>query len=113
MANHGAGPMSRIESGPAATGQQRLNPRMACQFGRRSAYSPARVRGEIAGNIARRNSGQAKQTDAEVREILTYSAARSEDIVNGGVYVGGVAVIGKLTAHVKDRALRVRRDVFG
>ena len=34
MANHGASPMRRIESGPSGAGQKRLNPRVAREFRR-------------------------------------------------------------------------------
>src|SRR5258706_14651125 len=105
--------MSGIESSPSGTGQECLNPRVAREFRRRRVGIPVRIRREIAGNIAGRDSGQTEQTDAEVREILTYSAARTEYVVNRGVYVGGCAVIGKLTAHIEDHAVGVRRDVFG
>ena len=105
--------MSRIESAPAGAGQQRLNPCVARQFRRRGVRVAARSRSQIAGNIARRNSGQAQQTNSQMREILTFTTAQSEYVVNGRVYMGGAAVIIKLTAYVMHHAFGVCSDVFG
>src|SRR5271166_638869 len=105
--------MRRIESGPSGAGQKSLDPRVACQFGWRRLGIAGRVGSEIAGNVAGGNPRQAEQTYTEVREVLTYSAAAGEYVVNGGMDVGGAAVIAKLIAHVKNHALGVRRDIFG
>src|SRR5882762_7162466 len=107
MANHGASPMRRIESGPSGAGQKRLNPRVAREFGRCCVSSPRGIRREIAGYIASRNSRKAEQTDTQMREILAHSAARSEYVVDGRVYVRGPAVVSELATHVEDRALGV------
>src|SRR5208337_844376 len=113
MANHGAGAMSWIESGPSGAGQECLDPCVTRQLSRHGAGGMARVGGEIAGNVAGRNSGQAEQTYAQVREILAYSATRGEYIVNGGMYVGGAAIVAELIAQIRNHAFGVRGDVFG
>src|SRR5271154_1947946 len=113
VANHRAGPMRRIEAGPSGTWQQRLDPCVAGQFGRRRIGLAVRIGREIAGDIARGNSRKAQQADAEVREILADAAAGGEDVVNRRVHVGSAAVIAELIAHVDDHALGVRRDVLG
>src|ERR1700726_1022747 len=75
MADDGMCPICRIETAPACTGQKCLDPGMACQRGRRGVGVPIGIRREIARDITGRNSGQAEQADAQVREILTYSTA--------------------------------------
>src|SRR5271156_4853859 len=105
--------MRRIEAGPSGTWQQRLDPCVAGQFGRRRIGLAVRIGREIAGDVARGNSRKAQQADAEMREILADAAAGGENVVDGGVHVGRAAVIAELIAHIDGHALGVRRDVLG
>ena len=90
--------MSRIEAGPSGAGQQRLDPRVAGQFGRRGVGLALRIGREIAGNVARGKSRKAEQADAEMREILADTAAGGEDVVDRGVHIRRAAVIAELIA---------------
>src|SRR5271170_44594 len=96
VADHRARPMRRIEAGPSGAGQQRLDPCVAGQFGRRGIGLAVRIGSEIAGDIARGNSRETEQADAEMREILADAAAGREDVVNRRVHVGGAAVVAEL-----------------
>src|ERR1700683_60628 len=67
---------------------------------------------KVTGDISRGNSRQAKQSDREMREVMTHSAAGGKDVVHGGMNVRGRAIVTELTPHRADDAGCVARDVL-